>query len=78
MMTVGSVRGKERLEIPSRVTQSGRLEGGEATVEPTEVEREAISLGGQVRFMPPWMESVGWPHAAQNGLRAFQSRIARA
>ncbi len=79
MMTVGSVRGKQRFEMPFLVAQSERsLAGVLGVVEPMLVEREARSLGGQVRFVPAFMESVGWPHWAQNGFRAFQSRRARA
>lgn len=65
MMTVGSVRGKDRLEIPLRVAQGGRsvaLLGCAAVVEPMDVAREAMSVGGQVRFVPALVESVGWPH----------------
>lgn len=69
MMTVGSVRGKERFEIPVRVVQGGRVRG------PAGEESEgARSAGGQVRLKPAFMERVGCPQAAQKGLRAFQSR----
>lgn len=64
-MTVGSVRGKDRLEIPFRVAHGGRsvgLLGCSAVVEPMDVGREAMSVGGQVRFVPALVESVGWPH----------------
>ena len=72
MMTVGSVRGKERFEMPLRVAQEGREVDGVARVvlpmeeaeeeeeeEEEEEVREAISVGGQVRFMPALMERVG-------------------
>lgn len=49
-MTVGSVRGNERLEIPVRVAQGGLsrfwMDG-------------AMSLGGHVRLNPAFTESVG-------------------
>lgn len=72
------MRGNERLEMPLRVTQSGRLVGVEEVVEPMAVDTEAISLGGHVRFIPALIERVGWPQEAQKGLRAFQSSRARA
>ena len=68
MITVGSVRGKERLEIPLRVAQGGRetaAAAGVVVVEFAEVDEEegereaAMSAGGQVRFMPALMERVG-------------------
>lgn len=78
-MMVGSVRGKEMLWMPCRVAQGGRWVGGDGLVwlvEPwaVAVGRMERSVGGQVRLVPPLMDSVGWPHWAQNGLRAFQSR----
>ncbi len=79
MMTVGSVRGNERFEMPFLVAQSERSCAGVAgVVEPMFVETEARSLGGQVRLVPALMENVGCPHWAQKGFRAFQSRRARA
>ena len=87
IMQVGSVRGKERFETPRlRVEQGGRGVGVEGVVEGREAGegdvdegvREAKSVGGQVRLKPAFMERVGWPHCAQKGLRAFQSRRARA
>ena len=67
--------------MPFRVTQSGRsAEGGSLVVEPM-VEPPAslaMSLTGQVRFIPALIERVGCPHPAQKGFRAFQSRSARA
>ena len=67
--------------MPFLVAQSGRLAVGiVAVVDPIEVlvVRKAMSFGGQVRFVPALIDRVGWPHWAQNGLRAFQSRRARA
>lgn len=64
-MTVGSVRGNERFEIPFRVAQGGRsvaFTGSAEVVEPMDVGREAMSVGGQERFVPPLIENVGWPH----------------
>lgn len=78
-MTVGSVLGKHRFDMPFLVTQSGRpVAGGLSVVEPMAVFIDAISLGGHVRFVPALIDMVGWPHPAQKGLRAFQSRRARA
>ena len=77
----GSVLGKETLDTPFLVAQSGRFEAGMTVdVDPMEVVlvKEAKSFGGQVRFVPALIDKVGWPHWAQNGLRAFQSRRARA
>jgi len=51
-MTVGSVRGKHRFEIPVRVAQGGRWPSMCAT-------EGAISLGGHVRLKPAFMERVG-------------------
>ena len=80
MMTVGSVRGKLRFETPEREAQAGRFgAGAAATVLAVGVAgRRARSVGGQVRLVPAWTERVGCPHCAQKGLRAFQSRRARA
>ena len=78
---MGSVLGNERFEIPFLVAQSGRSVAGCVPVmDPIDVVlvREAMSLGGHVRFVPALMDRVGWPHWAQNGLRAFQSSRARA
>ena len=77
-MIVASVRGKERFDIPLRVAHEGRSVGVSGGVPPAEPRREAMSFGGQVRFVPALMERVGWPHCPQNGLRAFQSKRARA
>ena len=77
-MTVGSVRGKERLEIPFLVAQGGRSVGVAELVLPIAPDIDAMSFGGHVRFVPALMDSVGWPHWAQNGLRLFQSMRARA
>lgn len=77
----GSVLGKHKFDMPFLVAQSGRSEAGAvAVVDPMDVvlAREAMSFGGQVRFVPALMDKVGWPHWAQNGLRAFQSSRARA
>ena len=65
MMTVGSVRGKERLEIPLLVAHEGRSVGLADVVLPIEVVRDAISVGGQVRFIPALMDRVGCPHWPQ-------------
>ena len=77
-MMVGSVRGKQRLDMPFRVMQSGRDVGVSGVVLPMEPRAEARSVGGQVRLKPPLIERVGCPHPAQKGLRAFQSMRARA
>ena len=52
MMTVGSVRGKHRLEMPLRVAQSARLCGVSPEVLPMlpAPTIEAMSVGGQVRL----------------------------
>ena len=78
MITVGSVRGKERFETPFLVAHERRSSDRAGVAAPTEVVRDAMSLGGQVRFMPALIENVGCPHWAQNGFRAFQSKMARA
>lgn len=80
MITVGSVRGKERLEIPFLVAQAFRSVGVFWTdvAPPWAVGREAKSVGGQTRLVPAFTERVGWPQPPQNGLRAFQSTRARA
>lgn len=77
MMTVGSVRGKVRLDIPVLVTQDGRCEGVSVVVA-CAVSRVAKSVGGQTRFVPALVDRVGCPQPAQKGLRAFQSRSALA
>ena len=77
-MMVGSVRGKQRFDMPFRVKQSGRDVGVSGVVLPIEAGAEAKSAGGQVRLKPPFMESVVCPQPAQKGLRAFQSMSARA
>src|ERR1700753_1235430 len=58
MMTVGSVRGKLRLEMPVLVAQDGRSRGvaGVVTVAPGSA---AMSVGGHDRFHPALVESVG-------------------
>lgn len=66
-MTVGSVRGNERFETPTRVAQGARA-----------AEPGARSVVGQTRLVPAETERVGWPQPEQKGLRAFQSRRARA
>lgn len=51
--------------MPFLVAQSGRsVAGVAAVVDPMEVMlvREAMSFGGQVRFVPALMDKVGWPH----------------
>lgn len=60
MITVGSVRGKERLEIPLRVTQARRSRGvSSVVVAPWAFGREERSVGGQVRFVPAFTDIVG-------------------
>lgn len=57
--------GKHKFDIPFLVAQSGRPSTGPAAVvEPIEAVfvNEAMSLGGQVRFVPALMDNVGWPH----------------
>jgi hypothetical protein len=79
MMTVGSVRGKERLDMPFRVAHAARMWGVSAGFAPAcALRREAKSVGGQTRFVPALTDNVGWPQPPQNGFRAFQSSIARA
>ena len=82
-MTVGSVRGKHRLEIPCRVAHGGRAYSEAFSV----LEEIALwtlrpfidlSVGGQVRLKPALTLIVGWPHAAQKGFRPFQSSNWRA
>jgi hypothetical protein len=70
-MTVGSVRGNERFEMPVRVAHGGR--GAELVSM-----ADARSAGGHVRLKPPLTERVRWPQLAQKGLRLFQSRTWRA
>lgn len=79
MITVGSVRGKQRFEMPLRVIQALVSRGVERVdvAPPWAVGREARSVGGQTRFVPALMDIVGWPQPPQNGFRAFQSRSAR-
>ena len=74
------MRGKERLAMPLRVAQKGRLilVWGAVLSIGMLLLIEAMSVGGQVRFVPPCIERVGWPHEAQKGLRLFQSISARA
>lgn len=51
--------------MPFLVAQSKRFVAGTAAVvDPIEVVlvREAMSFGGQVRFVPALMDKVGWPH----------------
>lgn len=80
MITVGSVRGKERLETPFLVAQAARSRGFASTevAPPCAVGREAKSVGGHTRFVPALTDNVGWPQPAQKGFRAFQSMRARA
>lgn len=60
MITVGSVRGKERLEIPFLVTQASRSRGiALVKVAPWAFGREAKSVGGQTRFVPALTDKVG-------------------
>jgi hypothetical protein len=66
MMTVGSVRGKDRFDIRVRVTHEGRSPSC------------CLSLGGQTRLKPPLEDMVLLPQLPQKGLRAFQSSRARA
>ena len=70
-MTVGSVRGKERLEMEVRVLQGGRSAGFPSAT-------KAASVGGQARFVPACTERVLLPQVPQKVLRLFQSRSARA
>lgn len=78
-MTVGSVLGKLKFEMPVLVAQEGRSRGTDADDDvPVVGPTEARSVGGHERLNPAFTEIVGWPHCAQNGLRAFQSRIWRA
>jgi hypothetical protein len=80
-MTVGSVRGKLTFEIPVRVAQGGRSVvsvGAAVVVDMAPAAFFAVSVDGQTRLNPPFTDIVGWPHWAQNGLRAFQSRSWRA
>lgn len=61
----GSVLGKHKFDTPFLVAQSGRsVAGVPAVVDPMEVVliREAMSFGGQIRFVPALMDKVGWPH----------------
>lgn len=70
-MTVGSVRGNERLEIEVRVLHRGRSAGFPSAT-------KAASVGGQARFVPPCTERVVLPQVPQYVLRVFQSMRARA
>ena len=61
----GSVLGKLRFDMPFLVAQSERSVAGTApVVDPMELicVKEAMSLGGQVRFVPALMDKVGCPH----------------
>lgn len=61
----GSVLGKQTFDMPFLVAQSGRSVTGVApVVDPMEVAlvKEAMSFGGQVRFVPALIDRVGWPH----------------
>lgn len=73
-MMVGSVRGKERLEIVLRVWQCGR---SPVVVVPSDEEEpdsmSARSRGGQMRFELAFTETVGYPQPPQKVLRVFQS-----
>lgn len=79
-MTVGSVRGNDRLETPRLVAHELRSLGFASTLvaPPCAVGNPAKSVGGQILFVPALTDNVGWPHPPQNGFRAFQSRRARA
>lgn len=55
-MTVGSVRGKERLETPCRVAHEARGVGASGWVPGWAVGREAKSVGGQTRLVPALMD----------------------
>ena len=66
-MMVGSVRGKQILEIPFLVAQAGL-----STLDPVS-EENARSTVGHARFHPPCIDIVFCPHEAQKGLRLFQS-----
>ena len=51
--------------MPFLVAQSGRsVDGMAVVVDPMELVLviEAMSFGGQVRFVPALMDKVGWPH----------------
>lgn len=70
-MMVGSVRGKERLEIVVRVLHDGRSADVPSAV-------RAASLGGQVRLVPAFTDNVGLPQVPQKVFLLFQSIKARA
>lgn len=52
MMTVGSVRGKERLDTPFLVAQEALWVGVAGLVPAWAVDRDAKSVGGQTRLVP--------------------------
>jgi hypothetical protein len=52
MITVGSVRGKQRFEMPVRVAQEGRSRGTAGLSPAWGVSSEAKSVGGQTRLVP--------------------------
>lgn len=70
-MIVGSVRGKERLEMVVRVVQAGFSSGWPCAA-------RAASVGGQARLVPAFTDNVGLPQVPQKVLRLFQSFSARA
>lgn len=70
-MIVGSVRGKDRLEIVVRVLHAGR-----STAFPSA--SRAASLGGQARLVPALTDKVGLPQVPQKVFLLFQSINARA
>lgn len=70
-MIVGSVRGKDRLDMVVLVLQAGRSGAFPSAA-------RAASDGGQARLVPEFTESVGWPQVPQKVFRVFQSRRARA
>lgn len=72
-MIVGSVRGKERLDIVVRVLQWGRTPSADV---PLRI--KAKSFVGQARFVPAFTDSVGCPQVPQKVFRVFQSIKARA
>jgi hypothetical protein len=59
---VGSVRGKVRFDRVVRVEQGGRSRGemgAAAVVLPIVPGKDAKSVGGQIRFAPPFTDKVG-------------------
>ena len=68
MMTVGSVLGKQMLEMVPRVAHGAR-----SCFFPP-----ARSVGGHTRLVPALTDRLRSPHWAQKGFRVFQSRRLRA